>query len=187
VPRLPRPQIPDGLYHITSRGIRQLPIFRDVHDRESYLEILAVVVAKFRWSCLEYCEMTNHFHLLVQTPEANIAAGMTLLNGLYARTFNKRHDLSGHLFDRRYSAEFIQTQEQLVATVLYIAFNPVVAGLCEDPADWFWSSIPATLGLRPAPEFLHADALLTLLAMHSPTQLAELIYSDSRLRRSIAV
>ena len=185
--RLPRLQLPDGIYHVTSRGIQKLPIFRDDDDRESFLEILGVVVAKYAWTCLEYCEMTNHFHLLVQTPDANIAAGMRLLNGLYARTFNAKYGLRGHLFESRYGSELVETVEQLIAAVLYIAYNPVVAGLSEDPADWLWSSVAASLGLRPAPEFLHTGALLDLLGMERPAQLAELIYADYRLLSATAV
>ena len=61
MPRLPRPQIPDGIYHVTCRGVRKLSICRDTDDRETFLEILGVVVAKFAWTCLDYCEMTNHY------------------------------------------------------------------------------------------------------------------------------
>ena len=185
--RLPRLQLPDGIYHVTSRGIQKLPIFRDDDDRESFLEILGVVVAKYAWTCLEFCEMTNHFHLLVQTPDANIAAGMRLLNGLYARTFNAKYGLRGHLFESRYGSELVETVEQLIAAVLYIAYNPVVAGLCDDPAEWPWSSIAASLGLQPAPEFLHTEMLLYLLGMQRPAQLAELVYADYRLQRAAAV
>jgi REP element-mobilizing transposase RayT len=185
--RPPRLQLADGIYHVTSRGVQKLPVFRDDEDRQSFLDILGVVVAKYAWTCLEYCEMTNHFHLLVQTPEPNIAAGMRLLNGLYARTFNEKHGLCGHLFESRYGSELIETEEQLVAAVLYIAYNPVVAGLCDDPADWLWSSTAASIGLRPAPEFLHTEVLLDLLGMRRPSQLAELIYSDYRPTRAAAV
>ena len=185
--RPPRLQLPDGIYHVTSRGIQKLPIFRDDEDRSTFLEILGVVVAKYAWTCLEYCEMTNHFHLLVQTPDPNIAAGMRLLNRLYARTFNAKYGLRGHLFESRYGSELAETVEQLVAAFLYIAYNPVVAGLCDDPADWLWSSVAASLGLRRAPEFLHTDALLDLLGMQRAAQLAELIYADYRLRQAAAV
>lgn len=187
MPRPLRPQLPDGIYHITSRGIQKLPIYRDDEDREAFLEILGVVVAKYAWTCLEYCEMTNHYHLLVQTPDPNIAAGMRLLNGLYARTFNAKHSLRGHLFESRYGSELVETVEQLIAAVLYIAYNPVVASLCDDPADWLWSSVAASLGLRPAPEFLHTEVLLDLLGMQTPAQLAELIYADYRLQRAAAL
>jgi REP element-mobilizing transposase RayT len=84
--------------------------------------------------------MTNHFHLIVQTPTESLASGMHHLNGRYARRFNARHAFEGHLFERRYDARFIDSQSQLEDTVRYVAFNPVKAGLCESPADWPWCS-----------------------------------------------
>jgi REP element-mobilizing transposase RayT len=82
--------------------------------------------------------MTNHFHLVIQTPTESLAMGMQRLNGVYARRFNARHSLQGHLFERRYVARFIDDEEQLEATVRYVARNPVRAGLCQSPADWQW-------------------------------------------------
>jgi REP element-mobilizing transposase RayT len=176
VPRLPRPQIPDGIYHVNTRGIRSLPIFLDVDDRETFLATLGVVVARFEWTLLEYVEMTSHYHLLVQTPQPNIAAGMQMLNGSYAWTFNRRHAFGGHLFDRRYGATFVQSVEQLWSTVRYIAFNPVDAGLCADPAEWPHGSVPATLGLCAAREFVDVQSLYVLLGVGTPEEFAAGLY-----------
>jgi REP-associated tyrosine transposase len=187
MPRLPRPQIPDGIYHVNTRGIRSMPIFLDVDDRETFLSILGVAVARFEWTLLEYVEMTSHYHLLLQTPVPNIAEGMRMLNGSYALTFNQRHGFSGHLFDRRYGATFIQSDEQLWGTARYVAFNPVEAGLCADPADWIHGSIPATLGLCAPREFLDSDALLALLGLDGPQGFAELLYERAPAEHLVAV
>jgi hypothetical protein len=130
--------------------------------------------------------MTSHYHLLFRTPEPNIAAGMQMLNGSYALTFNQRHGFSGHLFDRRYGATFIQSDEQLWVTARYIAYNPVEAGLCVDPADWTHGSIPATLGLCPPREFLDVDALYRLLGLRGPEAFAELLYERARVEPLVA-
>jgi hypothetical protein len=112
---------------------------------------------------------------------------MRMLNGSYALTFNQRHGFSGHLFDRRYGATFIQTDEQLWSTARYVAFNPVEAGLCADPADWIYGSIPATLGLCAPREFLDSEALLTLVGLGGPQGFAELLYQHAPVEHLVAV
>ena len=102
--------------------------------------MLAQAVRRQRWSCLAYCLMHNHIHLLVETPQPNLGAGMQRLHGLYAQTFNKRHKRCGHLFQGRYGGDRVRTDEQLLTAARYIALNPVEAGLCERPDEWPWSS-----------------------------------------------
>ncbi len=87
-----------------------------------------------------YCLMTNHFHLLVQTPQPNLSQGMQRLNSEYAGYFNERHRLDGHLFQQRFDSRLIETDEYFADAMRYIAFNPVRAGLCGHPAEWPWSS-----------------------------------------------
>jgi hypothetical protein len=103
--------------------------------------------------------MENHVHLLIETREANLGAGMQRLHGLYAQTYNERHGRCGHLFQGRYGAVRIQSDEQLWTVAAYIALNPVEAGLCERPDQWPWSSYGATTG-RPSPEWLDVARLL---------------------------
>jgi putative transposase len=105
--------------------------------------------------------MDNHVHLLVETLEANLAAGMRRLHGLYAQTFNERHGRSGHVFQGRYGAVRMKSDEQLWAVAAYIARNPVDAGLCDSPEEWAWSSHAATLG-SACPTWLDAERLLQL-------------------------
>ena len=103
--------------------------------------------------------MSNHVHLVVETPEPNLAAGMQQLHGDFAQRLNRRHNLSGHAFQGRYGSVLILSDEQLWVTLRYVAINPVEAGLCEDPDSYEWSSHAALVnGERPG--FVAADRLL---------------------------
>ena len=161
MPRLPRRQIPDGLYHVTTRGNRRQPIVLEDRDCEVFLVLLGKVVKRLGWKVHAYCLMTNHYHLLVETPNADISVGMQLLNGQYAQAFNRRHGYEGHLFERRFAAEEVESDWHLLEVCRYIVLNPVRAGLCRHPGEWRWSSYRATVGRAPCPRFL----TLTLLGM----------------------
>jgi REP-associated tyrosine transposase len=136
----PREEEQGAIHHVYARGNRRQDIFLDDNDRRVYLAMLRKVVQRHRWSCLAFCLMTNHIHLLVETPDPNLGLGMKRLHGPYAQAFNTRHKKVGHLFQGRYGAERVTSDAQLIATLRYIALNPVEAGLCEDARDWRWSS-----------------------------------------------
>jgi len=93
-----RIELAGGLYHLTSRGDRREAIYRDDQDRAEWLSVLGAVCTRFNWRCHAYCEMTNYYPLVVETPEANLGQGMRQLNGVYARQFNRRQGRVGHLF-----------------------------------------------------------------------------------------
>jgi REP element-mobilizing transposase RayT len=147
-------EIPGGIYHVSSRGNAGSRIYDDDEDRRRFLVELGRTTDRFGWSCLSYCLMNTHYHLLVETPQANLARGMRQLNSEYARRFNKRHDRIGHVFAHRYSATLVQRDAHLLEVLRYIALNPVRAGLCSRPADWPWSSHRAMCGKPPAAAFL---------------------------------
>src|SRR5215204_4314827 len=152
--RPPRFQAPGAMYHITSRGAEGRTVFLDGLDRGVFLEMLASVVQDLAWLCPAYCLMTNHFHLVVQTPNADLAAGMHHLNSTYANYFNRRHAHVGHLFQSRYSAVVVETEPQLLETCRYVVLNPVRAGFLRRPGVYPWSSYRATAGYVPPPSFL---------------------------------
>ena len=158
--RPPRLQFPGAVYHLTARGNRRLPIFLADTDRREFLRVLARVVRRYAWVCATYCLMDNHYHLLVRTPEPNLADGMRLLNGLYARRFNARHKFQGHVFGDRYHDASVIEDSHLLEAARYVVLNPVRGGLCSAPSDWPWSSYRATVGLEPAPRFLDTGWLL---------------------------
>jgi REP element-mobilizing transposase RayT len=150
------------LYHVTTRGVRQTPLFHDERDWVRYLEFLGAAVTSFEWRCLSYCLMPNHVHLLLQTPEPNLPQGMQQLNLRYAMRFNWKYGFKGHAFDRRYGATLLRADEHLLTVVRYIARNPVRGGLVASPATWRWSSYRALIGREPAPGFLDVPAALDL-------------------------
>ncbi len=94
-----------AIYHVTSRGNAQSDIYLDDSDREAFLEILAGVIDRFGWVCHAYCLMSNHYHLLLETPKGNLSMGMRQLNGVYTQRFNRRHRRVGHLFQGRYKSK----------------------------------------------------------------------------------
>jgi len=153
-----------GFYHVTSRGNARQDIFADTEDYRMFLMILADVVERYRWIVHSYCLMGNHYHLLVETPQANLSRGMRQLNGVYTQKYNRRHDRVGHLFQGRYKAFVVEKDAYLLELSRYIALNPVRAGLVRSPEEWFWSSYGATAGMRPQESVLHTDWLLGLFS-----------------------
>jgi putative transposase len=135
-----RIQIAGGTYHVTSRGNRRQAIYQDDDDRRQFLAFHDRVVRRYGWIVHAYCLMTNHFHLLVETPEPNLSAGMQRLKSEYAAYFNERFGHVGHLFQQRFGSSFIEGDEYFAEALRYIALNPVKAGLCDHPAAWPWSS-----------------------------------------------
>jgi putative transposase len=160
MPRSPRQEEAGAIHHVFARGVVKRPIYLDDEDRERYLGLLRDVVRHFGWQCLSYCLMGNHVHLLVQTPEPNLGAGMQRLHGRYGVSFNARHGFSGHVFEGRFGSKRVTTDAQLLVAAGYVALNPVAAGLCDRPADWAWSAYGATVEQR-APWWLAAPQLLS--------------------------
>ena len=149
-----------AVYHVTSRGDRREDIFLDDEDRQIWLAVLSLVCDRFNWVVHAYCQMTNHYHLLVETVEGNLSAGMRLFNGQYTQKFNRRHGMVGHLFQGRYKAILVQKEAHLLELSRYVVLNPVRAGMTERPEDWPWSSYPFVISDQFAPEWLDTDWLL---------------------------
>lgn len=142
-----------------ARGNRKQIIYADDADRLAYLTTTGAVVRWAGWRCLSYCLMSNHMHLLLQTPRPNLTRGMQTLHGDYARMYNDRHGTSGHLFQGRFKSRMVRSDEELLRVAAYIARNPVEAGLCRHPREWQWSSYG-----RGGPGWLDLDPLLDVLA-----------------------
>lgn len=157
-----RIEFPDALYHVTSRGNERRPIFRDDIDRRMFLAFLGQAVTRFGWSLTAWVLMTNHFHLVVQTPDPSLSRGMHWLNGTYAAWFNRRHGRCGHLFQGRFQSLVIEKERHLQEVLRYVVLNPVRAGIVDRPENYSWSSYRATAGLDPATPWLDTDAILSL-------------------------
>jgi len=160
-----RIEYPGAIYHVTARGDRRQSIYEDDADRQSFLATLSEVIARCNWLCHAYCLMGNHYHLIIETPDANLSRGMRHLNGIYTQASNRRHGRSGHLFQGRYKGILVDRDPYLLELARYVVLNPVRAGMVKDPADWPWSSYPAMTGDAPAPAWLTTE---TLLAQFSP-------------------
>ena len=166
VARKLRLEYPGAHYHVMSRGDRREEIFKDDRDRFCFLETLGQACAKTGWRLHAWCLMANHFHLVVETPRANLVSGMKWLLGVYTLRFNRRHKLSGHLFGGRYKSLVVDgSGNGYLKTVCdYVHLNPIRAGLLEATAGlsrFPWSSYPAYLS-RPSkrPEWLRVGKLL---------------------------
>jgi REP element-mobilizing transposase RayT len=146
---------------VTSRGNARDDIFDDDMDRRAFLECLGKVVQRFHWLCHAYCLMDNHYHLVIETPEANLAKGMRQLNGIYTQRYNRRHRAVGHLFQGRYKAILIQKESHLQEVCRYVVLNPVRAKAVEKVEEWKWSSYSGTAGLATCPSWLTVDWVLS--------------------------
>ena len=150
-----------ALYHITSRGDRREAIFESDADRYSFLRRLGQVCESYNWACHAFCLMGNHYHLMVETPDANLSKGMRQLNGVYTQDFNRRHGRCGHVFQGRFKSILVDKQDYLLELSRYIVLNPVRAGMVNNPEDWHWSSYRAMIGLSIGPSWFNSDWLLS--------------------------
>jgi len=150
-----------ALYHVTSRGDRREPIYDDDKDRLTFLSVLEEVVNRFNWLCHAYCLMTNHYHLVVETPEGNLSKGMRHLNGQYTQASNRRHGRTGHLFQGRFKGILVDKDSYLLELTRYVVLNPVRAGMVKHPGMYLWSSYRAMMGEAPSPHWLATDGLLS--------------------------
>lgn len=155
-----RLQFPGAVYHLTSRGNRQTPIYQSDEDRKVFLDILGKTVKRYNWVCYGYCLMDNHYHLLVETVDANLSLGMRQLNGMYTQYINRRHDTVGHVFQGRYKSILVEKNSHLLELCRYIVLNPVKAKMIDHPGKWKWSSYLSTSTRNDLPDFLSVEWIL---------------------------
>ena len=166
MPRALRMEYPGAIYHVLNRGDRREPIFRDDQDHLRFLKTLEQACTKTDWQVHAYCLMQNHFHLVLETPNANLVAGMRWFLSTYTARFNRRHKLFGHLFSGRYKALIVDgSGNGYLRTVCdYVHLNPVRAQWLspgQKLREFRWSSWPACL--QPPEErvrWLRVDRLL---------------------------
>jgi putative transposase len=132
------------------RGNRGQTIFRDDRDSSFFMRELEATARRYHWTWLAYCLMSNHCHLVLETPERTLGLGMRRFAGRYAQRFNLRHDTYGHLCQERYGSVLVESEVHFAQLLRYVALNPVSAGLCTDPAEWRWSSHRDMLNGNPA-------------------------------------
>jgi putative transposase len=156
-----RIEYPGAVYHLTARGNRQEDIFVCDEDRQNFLQILGKTVFRYNWICHAYCLMNNHYHLLIETPDANLSLGMRQLNGMYTQFSNRSHKKVGHVFQGRFKSILVERDSYLLQLCRYIICNPVKAGMCKKPGQWHWSSYTPTASGKNVPDFLTVDWVLS--------------------------
>jgi len=154
-----RIEYPGAVYHVTSRGNGGQAVFLDDGDRAAFLQCLGLSIERHGWRCHGYCLMDDHYHLLLETPRANLSLGMRQVNGVYTQAFNRAHERGGHLFQGRYKAILVERDAYLLELARYVVLNPVRAGLVARAGDWPWSSYRATAGEGAGPPWLVVDWL----------------------------
>lgn len=161
-----RIEYPGAIYHVLSRGDRREPIISGDSDRLLFLDLLGRSCKRTAWQVHAFVLMTNHFHLVVETPRANLSDGMQWLLGRYTQQFNRRHRLCGHLFAGRYKALLVDgRQGQYLRQVCdYVHLNPARAGMLRSKQalqSYPWSSFPHYLKeTKKRPPWLRTDRLL---------------------------
>ena len=140
MPRLPRTHLQeDGIFHVTGLGTGGCDIYCDDVDRLIFTDIFWTTVLAFDWECIVVCLMGTNYHAVVTARRERFSEGMQKLNGAYARRFNVRYGRRGHLFADRFSSRVVDTEHHLNASIEYVIWNPVRAGLCDFPDEWPWT------------------------------------------------
>ncbi len=150
-----------AFYHITSRGNEKKDIFRSRKDRERFLFYIESAAERYGALVHSYCLMTNHYHMLMETPRGNLSEIMRYVNGAYTTYFNVKRKRSGHLFQGRYKSIVVDADEYAMELSRYIHLNPVRAGIVGKPEDYEWSSYRAFVGASVSPDWLKSDLVLS--------------------------
>jgi putative transposase len=159
-----RIQYPDAWYHVMNRGRRGEPVFTVDDDYVSFITTLRESRELWNVNVAAYCLMPNHYHLLVQTPEANLSRCMRHINGIYTQRFNKKHNEDGPLFKGRYKAILVDADSYLLELVRYIHRNPLRAGMTTTIDDYAWSSHRGYLSDASNYGWLFKDFVLSLFS-----------------------
>ncbi len=159
-----RIEYPFALYHVIARGNGYQNIYHDDDDRLKFLDWIGDAVKMHNIICHAYCLMDNHYHLLLETPDANLSKSMRDINGNYTQWFNAKHKTVGHLFQGRYKSFVIEKETYLLEVARYISLNPVRANLVNHPGHWKWSGFQSSVKDIESPKWLYSDSILGCFA-----------------------
>jgi len=159
-----RIEFPDAWYHVLNRGRQRESIFRETKDYQIFLQTVQEACEFWHLRVAAYCLLSNHYHLLVQTPNANLSRCLRHIDGVYTQRFNRRHGHDGPLFRGRYKALLIEADPYLLQLLRYIHRNPLVAGLAQTLDDYPWSSHEGYLSRNSKWKWLYRDRVLEMLA-----------------------
>ena len=155
-----RIEYPGAFYHVTSRGNEQKDVFRSQRDREKFLSYLESAVVRYGAVVHAWCLMSNHYHLLMETPSGNLSQIMRHINGAYTTYFNVKRKRAGHLFQGRYKAILVEADAYALELSRYMHLNPVRAGMVAKPEHYQWSSYRHYIGDSTTPGWLKTDFIL---------------------------
>jgi len=181
-----RIELAGAVYHVSVRGAFGRSVFADEHDRHMLLELLGRTMHRFDAQVLAYNLLTDHFHLLLFTRQANLSRLMRHLNGCYTQYFNRRHGDGGRLFQGRFKAIVVDREALLLDACRYVELNALRLGLVREVADWPWSSFPAHAGLVPAPEWLELDGLYRFVLGRAADSVTERRRAAERYAKLVA-
>ncbi len=169
MPRRPRSHTDCRFHHVTTRGNNRRSMFEDAVDRERFYGFLDTGVTTYDVKCHQDVQMGNHVHLLLEGAMAEISNLLWFVSHRYARAYNQRHGRINHLMGRRFHASEVPDRHAARAVAVYIAMNPVRAGLCPAPGDWTYGSYRSHVGAdRPRPH-LSSDYTRELFAGRATT------------------
>lgn len=155
-----RLNVPDGIYHVTARGLERRRIVRDDLDRQRWTQLLDRVATRRGWRVYAWALMDNHYHVFLRVPRSDLSEGMHYLNSTYATVFNRKHQRCGPLFQGRFKSVLVQTDYHYWELTRYVHLNPVRAKLIDDAASYRWSSCALYFGTKLAPSWLAWEDIL---------------------------
>ncbi len=159
-----RIEYPGAWYHVMNRGRRREDIFLSRHDYKAFLKVLQETSDAWNLKVSAYCLMSNHYHLLVHTPDGNLSRCMRHINGVYTQRFNRHHNKDGQLFRGRYKAVLVDADNYLLEVLRYIHRNPLQAGITDKLKDYEWSSHHGYISRAKKWDWLCKDVLLSILS-----------------------
>jgi len=161
-----RIEYPGAHYHVTARGNERKDIFKSNRDREKFLSYLESAVIRYGAVIHAWCLMSNHYHLLIETPSGNLSQVMQHINGAYTNYFNVKRKRSGHLFQGRYKAILIEADAYALELSRYIHLNPIRVGVISEPSKYPWSSCRHYTGVQAPPAWLKTSFILGFFGAH---------------------
>jgi REP element-mobilizing transposase RayT len=159
MPRRPR-DISPGFHHAWVGATGGVDYFADEVDRIMWVRLLVATLAELQWTCIAFCQMSTHVHLLLRVPDQSLPVGMRDLNREYSCAFNVRHARNGTFVRQRFGSRRIVDGRDLLTGFSYVALNPVAEGMCPLPELWRWGSYRTTLGLCDDFPFVDASAAI---------------------------
>lgn len=154
MPRTNRIDIPNGLHHVTQRGLERRPLVLDDDDRSHWWRLFERIARRYHWRVFAVVLLDNHFHIYLRTPEPNLSVGMHDLDGGYGTLFNQRHEREGPLYQGRFKSVLVENESYSWELSRYVHLNPYRAGLTNDPFAYRWSSYRFYLNTHVAPDWL---------------------------------